>query len=258
MNKIRGFSELRVQSKLPDPGPGAPPPDKPSPKKPKPSKEGLLGGHITLDGGEHLAKAALEYKMEAHQAVTDALDAGVQTTKSLGSHATELGLSTGMMAATAGLGLASAGLGLYMLKMGAHDLREGLQHTNPVHAIEGANSMLVGVRSLAASVNLGSHMAPEVGWIAHSGHGAHAVLAPLGVVHGTVDAALGIHEFVQGVKKKDPHMVGVGFFGVGTGVSLAAAAAGGGVPALVSAGVCLAAKVGFSVLSDLKEDKPAH
>jgi len=214
------------------------------------SKHGGLGGHIGLDGGEHAllkAKSALlqlkGIKAGAHQASSDAVDAALNPATQMAPSA----LTTGLMLATGTIGVASLGLGAYMLSQGGRDLKEGLSHGDPIHAIEGANAMLVGVRSLAAGVNLAGHLAPQVEWLAGAGHVAHSALAPLGVIHGSVDAALGLHEAIQGIRQQNVHKFGQGALGVGTGASLAWAAVGGGVPALVSAGACLAGKITWTL-----------
>lgn len=229
-----------------------------SPEKPKPpghhGKHGWLGGHIGLESGEHAthmlgaAKGGLvNLKTEAHQATSDAVDAGLHPARQLGENASHVGLSAGMAVVSGALGLASGGLGLYMLRMGARDISQGLAHGNPLHAIEGANSMVVGVRSLAAGVSLAAQLFPHVPGLAGAGHLAHQMVAPLGILHGGVDTALGLHETVTGLRHDNKHQVYSGLLGAGTGVALAVAAAGGGLPALLTAGALLAGKVTHSV-----------
>ena len=229
-----------------------------SPEQPKPpghhGKHGWLGGHIGLESGEqatHLlggAKSGLvDLKTEAHQAASDAVDTALHPARQLGETATHLGLSAGMAVASGALGLASGGLGLYMLRMGARDIGQGLSHGNKLHAIEGANSMVVGVRSLAAGVSLAAQLFPHVPGLAGAGHVAHQLVAPLGILHGGVDTALGLHETVTGLRHDNKHKVYSGLLGAGTGVALAVAAAGGGLPALLTAGALLAGKVTHSV-----------
>lgn len=233
----RGARHLaRPLSGGPDPGPPK--------KKPGPGKHGALGGHIGLEGGEKVlmgaAKSALvDLKTEAHQAASDAVDTALAPTQQAAHHA----LSTGLLMAGGALGVASGGLGLYMLRLGLSDLREGISHRNAVHGIEGANSMVVGVRSLAAGVSLAAHLAPDLPWLATLGHAAHTTLAPLGILHGSVDVGLGLYDVVRGARAGDARQVRSGLLDIGTGAALATAAAGGGTPALITAGVFLAGKV---------------
>lgn len=225
-------------------------PEPPDPKQT--GKHGALGGHIGLEGGEKvlLAKSGLlNLKTEAHQAASDAVDTTLAPTRHLADHA----LSTGMLVAGSALGLASGGLGLYMLHMGLADVRKGLAHGDKLHAIEGANSVVVGVRSLAAGVSLAGHLAPDLPWLAGAGHLAHSALAPLGILHGSVDAGLGVYGVVQGVRSGDARQVRAGLLDIGTGAALATAAAGGGVPALITAGAFLAGKIVHSAVCPAKK-----
>lgn len=72
---------------------------------------------------------------------------------------------------------------------------------------------------------------------------AKSALTPLGVVHGVIDAGIGAKQIYDGVKSEDTAKVTKGSLGVGLGVSLFAAAIGGGIPAIVAAGVFLTGKV---------------
>ena len=248
---------LRDVPPSPDPGSEKPPGNsgKPSTKPKNPhAKQSALGGHIGLESGEHAASHLLgaaksslvDLKTEAHGAASDAVDTALGSAGQIG-HAAHTGMSTAMELATSTLGFASGALGFYMLSSGIHDMRIGLASKSGLHTVEGANTMVVGVRSLAAGVNLASHLLPEVSWLNHAGHLAKQSLAPLGIFHGTVDAAIGIHEVVQGVRKQNNQLIGAGVLGIGTGVALAAAAAGGGLPALMTAGAFLAGKVAHAI-----------
>lgn len=238
---LQDIASATHESPAPAPTPMSAPPTPPEePEEPvhKPGGgHGWLGGHLGLEGSELLVKL----KSEAHQQAADAVDAALQPANRLGGHVADM--STNLMLTSAALGLASTGLGVVLLRNGVADLKEGLQHRSLLHSVEATSSLLVGSRSLAAGISLGSHLFPHSEWAAWTGHMAHGAMAPLGIVHGTIDAGLGVKDVFQGWKAADRTQMTQGVLGVGVGASLIAAASGGGLPALVSAGAFLTAKV---------------
>lgn len=255
----RPTDRLLTQAPSSPPPAGEPPqephdhPD-PSDEKGDHVKHGGLGGHIGIEWGEQLARifskaksGIVELKTEAHQTASDAMDAALSPTRHLTATHTTVSMSTGLLLTSGALGLASSGLGLFLLGLGARDLRQGLHHKNYLHAIEGANTALVGVRSLAAGLNLAGHVGHQLPWLASAGHAAHETLMPLGIVHGSVDTAIGLYETVQGVRQRDFEQFSSGILGMGTGGALVAAAAGGGIPALATAGAFLVGKVAHNI-----------
>ena len=224
------------------------------------SGDGWLGGHIGLEGGELLArhlsdlKAGLVVlKTNVNQAASDAVDAAVSKVHLVvGPSAHEVashGMSASLQAATAALGAASGGLGLVLLRSGLKDLQKGIHHDDAEHIVEGANTLVVGTRSLLAGVVTAGHLIhlnPVLGELVGL---AQSSLAPLGILHGSVDAALGVKDVVQGLRHDDRCQIGKGLLSTGLGSSLVVAAAGGGLPALAAAGGFLAAKIVHTVLN---------
>ena len=219
-----------------------PSPSKPPPHPEKP-KHGWLGGHL---GIEHL----LHLKGEVHQVTADAVDTALQPAAHLAP------LSSGFLLTTASLGVASGGLGLILLKNGAEDVKEGLEHRDWRHTLEGVGSLIVGTRSLAAGSVVASHMLPNLHFAAEGAALAGKIMTPLGLVHGAIDAGLGLKDIVSGIQSENGHLITRGALGVGMGASLMTAAAGGGLPALASAGLFLGAKVWHEMATAESDQKP--
>ena len=229
------LSDIRQAHDSYVPGPGGSPPPKP------PDKPGhhWLGGHLSLEGLEHL----LEAKAEAADAVDTAL------------HGAQMGMSTGMMMAASTLGAASGALGLVLLKNGAEDVKEGIGHKDWAHTAEGIGSLIVGTRGLAAGAATVGHLLPQKLVLAKTAALAGKLLGPLGLIHGAIDAGLGVNDLVTGINQEDGWKITKGALGIGMGTSLMAAAAGGGLPALASAGVFLTGKVWHDLKSAEEEKK---
>ncbi len=125
---------VRLARKLPN---GPEPPDPPE----KPGHH-WLGGHLSLESVEHWlhAKADLvSIKAEAADVVDTAI-----------GHAARTGLSSAGTVAASALGAASGALGLVLFNLGARDVKEGIEHRDWAHTVEGVGSLIVGTRSLAA------------------------------------------------------------------------------------------------------------
>lgn len=221
----------------PPPGPPCPPQGPPPepPEKPDSNGHHWLGGHISLEGIEHWIHAKAELagvKADAADAVDTAL-----------GHAAHSGLSTPTLMAASAMGVASGALGMILLKTGARDVSEGIEQRDWAHTAEGAGSLIVGTRSLAAGAVTLGHLMPQSLLATKSAALAGKLVGPLGLMHGAIDAGLGVKDIVQGIQADDSHQITKGALGIGMGASLMAAAAGGGVPALASAGLFLAGKV---------------
>lgn len=204
---------------------GAPTPPPDPPKKPG---HGWLGGHLGVEGGEQLLHLKGEAKGVAADAVHTALHAPAPHS---------------MLMATGALGAASGGLGLVLLSKGAREVKEGLEHGDWRHTLEGTGSLMVGTRSLAAGTMMAGHLWPNLPVLTESAALAETMMTPLGLAHGALDAGLGLKDVVDGLGSKDNSLLTQGALGIGMGASLMAAAAGGGLPALASAGFFLAGRV---------------
>lgn len=239
--------------------------------EPKPN-HGLLGGHLGIEGGEHIAHEVVSAKSEAVSAAvdakahlasqvashaSDATDAAVShgshIVKKAATHHAEAGEATGhamsgfMTGLTGALAGASGILGVVMLAVGIKDIKHGAKHGDKEHVIEGINHTVVGTRSLAAGASMAGHLVHGSEVITTIAGVAKSALTPLGVVHGTIDAGLGAKQVYDGIKEKDGAKITKGSLGIGLGVSLVAAAVGGGVPAIVAAGVFLTGKIAHGI-----------
>jgi hypothetical protein len=217
------------------PLPPPPPPEGPPPQKPEKPGHHWLGGHLGLESGEQL----LALKAEAHQVAADTVDAALHPASQVAHHA----LSSGMMVAASALGTASGALGLVLLKNGAEDVKEGVEHHDWAHTVEGVGSLIVGTRSLAAGAITAGHLLPHSLLVTKTATLAGKLVGPLGLVHGAIDAGLGVKDVVEGIQNDNRDLTIRGALGIGLGTSLMAAAAGGGLPAIASAGVFLAGRV---------------
>lgn len=234
-------------------------------------KHGLLGGHLGIEGAEHAAHDLLAAKTHAAgqvlsakgEAVQEALNltvSGKQATSEVHnqvvSHGSEAaghamsGLAAGL---TGALAAGSGALGAVLLHTGVKTMKEGIQHKDAEHAIEGLNSTLVGTRSVAAGVNMAGHLIHGSEIVTTVASAAKSVLTPLGVVHGAIDVGLGANQVIKGIKAKDGAKITKGALGMGLGGALIAAAAGGGIPAIVAAGVFLTGKIVHSVRQARKQ-----
>ena len=237
-------------------------------------RHGLLGGHLGIEGGEHLAQGIvgakshavevaqdlLSVKSHAVDAVAqsgDAVDAAVTGGQNVVHEAAEHGgqvaeaashaASGWMSALTGALSAGSGVLGVVMLAVGIHDVKHGLKHKDLEHTVEGANHMVVGTRSLAAGATMAGHLIHGSEVVTTIAGFAKSALTPLGVFHGAVDAGIGVKHVVEGIKAKDGSKITEGGLGIGLGVSLVAAAVGGGIPALVTATIFLGGKIAHGI-----------
>lgn len=228
---------------------------------------GLLGGHLGLKGGEYVAKDLMHVKAEVGQA---GLSGGKQIAQEIlnvkaeaGGEALNLAVSGGHNVAqasqagevashamsgvatafTSALAGASGILGVVLCWAGIKGMREGIRHKDAEHAIEGVNSVVVGTRSLAATTAMAGHLVQGSEVFTAVAGVAKSALSPLGVVHGVIDVGIGAKQIYDGVKSEDSGKVTKGALGIGLGASLFAAAVGGGIPAVVAAGVFLTGKV---------------
>jgi hypothetical protein len=165
------------------------------------------------------------------------------------------GMSTGMQVATGLIGGMSGILGIFMLKHGWKEIKEGRKHKDVEHAIEGGNSMVVGTRSVAAGFTAAGHLVHGSGVLGAIGSVAQSTLTPLGVIHGAVDAGIGIKDVAIGIKTKDAGKIRKGTLGTGLGTCLILSAVGGGIPAIVGAGVFLVGKVANSIYDTKQKAK---
>lgn len=223
----------------------------------------MTAGHLGLEAGEMSAKNAGMLGESAGQSAAHgpahaaaeakgAVAHGAAEAKSHAASEAGSGLAEAAEASsvlTAGLlvggAVGSAVIGVGMGLLGAHQIKEGLKTQDRELVLEGTGATILGARSGLAAVSLAGHSAD--GLLGAVAHGAHAMLAPLGVVHGAIDAGLGVRKVIQGVKEGDQRKITLGTLTTGFGVALVASAIGGGIPAVAAAGAFLAAKVGTQI-----------
>lgn len=214
---------------------------------------GMLGesaGHAAAHGPAH---AAVEAKAAvAHGAVEAKAHAASEVTSGLAEAAEATSALTAGLLIGGVIGSTVIGVGMGLL--GARQIRQGVQQKDKELVLEGAGDAILGARSGLAAVSLAGHSAD--GLLGAAAHGAHALLMPLGVVHGAIDAGLGVRKVVQGVKEGDRRKITLGTLGTGFGVALIASAAGAGLPAIVAAGAFLAAKVGTQIWQGRHPQQP--
>lgn len=220
-----------------------------------------LGAHIGLEAGEHgihhLSHAAthaadikgsvVDIKAAVVDAKATAISHGVEGVDSAVSHqATQIaehGSSTALNVASGLIGGLSGLLGIFMFKSGLKQIKEGRKNKDLEQKIEGANSMVVGTRSVAAGAVAAGHLIHGSEVVATVAGIAKSALTPLGIVHGAVDIGLGARDAYKGGTEGNWLKFGKGLSGVGLGTSLVLAATGLGLPAVAGAAVFLVPKV---------------
>ena len=202
--------------------------------------DAMSGGGVAIEGVEQAGNSAAETLGAAGEVVEQGAQVASQTAQSLSAVA----LETAVQCASSISGLLAGPL----LYRGAKKLKEGVKEGDLDKKLEGANSMMVGVRSGATAVtlaNLASGATSALGEVA-------SVAAPvLGGVTGVVDGFLGLRDIAKG-KKLD------GFLRIGFGASVAAAAASVGPIATVATGGFLLARVGRKVHEVRQSRKAAN
>lgn len=128
-----------------------------------------------------------------------------------------------------GAGIVSVG----MTALGLSHLAQAARNKCGEQLVEGVGSTLIGVKSAVDALTMATSHA----------QGASFLLAPLGVAHGSAEAILGAYRVGKGIKGHDRREVIAGGFSLGLGASTCAAALGGGLPALIAAGLCLAGRI---------------
>jgi hypothetical protein len=222
-----------------------------------------MAGHIGLKFGEkalHGAEAKLAHgageavsaktahgasEAVTHGAGEAAAAKATHGASEVASNAADLGTTLAM---AAGVGAACSGaLGVVMLHSGIKEIKEGLKHKDVEHTLEGIGSTVVGVRSGAAGVALAGMAAHGSEVLSTLASGAQVLLAPLGVIHGVIDVTVGSKQLYEGVREGDNDKKIKGGLNVGMGLALGTAALGGGIPALVVAGVILGGKIAHGI-----------
>ena len=199
------------------------------------------------------AASAKGYAAETAQEIANSqIDVASSHTAEAAQHA-----STAMEVASGVLGAASGGLGAVMIYFGLKDVKKGIKEKDVEHGLEGVGNVAVGARSVAAGTILASHAvhAPVLAEIAGV---AKSTLGPLGVIHGGIDAGLGVKDIVVGVRDGDRDQVIKGGLNVGMGSALIATAAlGAGPIGLAVAGGFLVGKVAHSVIAHRRQAREA-
>lgn len=181
----------------------------------------------TGHAAEHSAKADLSGV--ANQAAEHSAKVDVSE---LSAHAAAAGgtVSATLIAGAVGAGVISGA----MLILGVGNIKNGVKQNNKEKILDGSGECIVGLKSGAMALSIAGHGAGE-GLISAVGHYAQVALAPLGIIHGTIDLALGAKKIKEGIEKKDKHIVFEGILEGGQGVAIAAAGVCGGLPAIVAA-----------------------
>jgi hypothetical protein len=202
----------------------------------------LLAGHIGLDTLETVAHTTVEQASSAAEVV----NAG-QTPDLLAAHSELTGnaasaLSSGWQSAISAGSVGCGALGVAMLYVGGKQIHEGIKSKDKAKIFEGVNSTIIGARSGLSALTMSS-LAVHSELLATVAHGAEAVLAPLGVIHGAIDIGLGVKDIIEGIKSHDTGLKIKGALDVGLGAALGVAALGGGLPFLVAASVLVVGKM---------------
>ena len=208
----------------------------------------LTGAHLALEAGELAAQGAGLLGRAGQAAGHGGATAARSSTEAASALAHTAGHSSALATSLMVGGVVGSTLvGAGMVALAVHQVREGLRTGEKELLVEAAGSAVLGLRSGAAAAALAGHGAS--GALGAVAHGAQGLLAPLGVLHGAIDAGLGVHEIARGIQEKDSHQVTSGALGLGFGTAVIAAALGGGLPAVAAAGALLAARVGHEALA---------
>ncbi|MBQ7503609.1 hypothetical protein IJT93_13020 [bacterium] len=163
----------------------------------------------------------------------------------ISSSAAELGAK----AALGAIGGAAAygAVSVFITASGVKELADGIKNHD-------RDSILGGTSNLTGGISSGLSTAAETvtalkGASAFS-QVASVVAAPLGIASGALDIATGTQKTIGGIKDHDKNKIISGVLNVGFGTAMTASAVIGGLPALVAAGVLLAAKAGFSIYAN--------
>lgn len=145
------------------------------------------------------------------------------------------------MAVGGAVGAAIVGAGTSV--MGVGHIVEGVRDKSCEKVIEGVGGLLIGAKSGLEAVALsGEHSTGSLALLAHQ---AHQVVAPLGVAHGALEAAMGMHRIYKGAGAHKMREVVSGTLSLGLGAAVCATSLGGGLPAVIASGVFLAGRIAF-------------
>lgn len=175
---------------------------------------------------------------EASVAAEMVLEAGLSISETL-----NISTTAAMVGGAVGYGL----LGLGGAAIGGYQIGQGLKNHDKESVAEGISNTLGGISSSAASVSFAGVGAAGVKSAVSSVAGK--LIAPFAVASGAIDAGLGIKELSDGIKEKSAHKITSGALGAAFGIAMVASALGGGIPALVAAGVCWAAQIGVDFIA---------
>ncbi len=162
----------------------------------------------------------------------------VQGSSCLGSS-----VSASLIAGVVGSSLVAAG----MTALGVHTISEGVRSKDGEKVLEGTGETFLGAKSAAAALSMAGHGAE--GALATAAHLAHAALMPLGLAHGAIDVTLGGKKIAHWIKHHDRSALIEGCLEVGQGIAIAAAAVGGGLPAIAIASAFLGGKMIYHQLT---------
>ena len=155
------------------------------------------------------------------------------------STAEAAGISAAAGAIAGAAGFAAAGVGLTAL--GAFQLGKGIKDHDAEGAIGGSATLLDGVGNSASAVNIAAAEST-------AGQIAGRIAAPFSGVSAVISTGLGIKELHDGIKKHSKIDIVSGALNLALGVSNAASALGGGIPAVIATSVIIVGKIALAAV----------
>ncbi len=212
--------------------------------------------HAVSEVAHHAANAASaghEVGNVVHHGVSEALGEAAITAGSKAAHgASQVAnhLSTGLEVALGFGSVASGALAVPLLYNGVKELKAGIKEKDTEKTLEGVGNLAVGTRSAAAATVMAGMLSTSE-LVTTAAGVASQFLTPLGVVHGVIDGVLGVRDIAKGKTTE-------GLLKIAVGTAVTAAALGGGLPAIITAGVFLGAKVVYKAVTKNSEKKASE
>ena len=157
----------------------------------------------------------------------------------ISSTAESVGISAAAGAIAGAAGFAAAGIGLTAL--GAVQFGKGIKEHDAEGAVGGSASFLDGVGNSASAVNIAAAEST-------AGQIAGKIAAPFSLASAVISTGLGVKELHDGIKNHSKIDIASGALNLALGVSNAASALGGGIPALIATGVIIVGKIALAAV----------
>ena len=157
----------------------------------------------------------------------------------ISSTAESVGISAAAGAIAGAAGFAAAGVGLTAL--GAVQIGKGIKEHDAEGAVGGSASLLDGVGNSASAVNIAAAEST-------AGQIAGKIAAPFSLASAVISTGLGVKELHDGIKNHSKIDIASGALNLALGVSNAASALGGGIPALIATGVIIVGKIALAAV----------